>query len=65
MCQRFILPVNSLSDHLRDSGFDWIVMYDVADFASSTAKPVTVLKKKVEYFQLLPSVVSVSSFYGN
>ncbi|XP_057520535.1 putative protease Do-like 14 [Amaranthus tricolor] len=34
------------------------------DFASSTAKPVTVLKKKVEYFQLLPSVVSVSSFYG-
>ncbi|CAO2831869.1 unnamed protein product [Amaranthus hypochondriacus] len=35
------------------------------DFASSTAKPVTVLKKKIEYFQLLPSVVSVSSFYGN
>ncbi|CAO2831521.1 unnamed protein product [Amaranthus hypochondriacus] len=34
------------------------------DFAFSTAKPVTELKKKIEYFQLLSSVVSVSSFYG-
>lgn len=41
------------------------LMYDVADFAFSTAKPVTVLKKKIEYLQLLSSVVSVSSFYGN
>ncbi|CAO2831515.1 unnamed protein product [Amaranthus hypochondriacus] len=34
------------------------------DFGSSIAKPVTLQNKKIEYFQLLSSIVSVSSFYG-